>query len=197
MIVSATWGGGAAVVAGETATDTIYLSRTPPYPSFTRAIARKMRRLVPAARGDLVWEDVPENLQNIPCLTDRQLEQLARAGMSLERYYKRPQDVEWTFDSLGELHILQSRPLRPGGDAGLSVPVQDATRKAEIIFAGKGLVAQRGVAVGKVVLVDHNTDLDQFPEGGILVSKFTSPAMPVLCAAPAVLLLTLVHPRGT
>lgn len=175
MIVSATWGGGAAVVAGETATDTIYLSRTPPYPSFTRAIARKMRRLVPAARGDLVWEDVPENLQNIPCLTDRQLEQLARAGMSLERYYKRPQDVEWTFDSLGELHILQSRPLRPGGDAGLSVPVQDATRKAEIIFAGKGLVAQRGVAVGKVVLVDHNTDLDQFPEGGILVSKFTSP----------------------
>ena len=81
MIVSATWGGGAAVVAGETATDTIYLSRTPPYPPLTRAIARKTRRLVPAARGDLVWEDVPEDLQNIPSLTDSQLEQLARAGM--------------------------------------------------------------------------------------------------------------------
>lgn len=175
MVVSATWGGGAAVVSGETATDTIYLSRTPPYPPLTRAITHKTRRLVPASRGDLVWEDVPEQLQDIPCLTDDQLEQLARAGMSLERYYKRPQDVEWTFDARGELHILQSRPLRSGGDAGLSLTVQDATSKAEVIFAGKGLVAQRGVAVGKVVLVDHNTDLDQFPEGGILVSKFTSP----------------------
>ncbi len=175
MVVSATWGGGAAVVSGETATDTIYLSRTPPYPPLTRAITRKAHRLVPASRGDLVWEDVPEEMQNIPCLTDEQLEQLARAGMSLERYYKRPQDVEWTFDNRGELHILQSRPLRSGGDAGLSVTVQDATSKAEVIFSGKGLVAQRGVAVGKVVLVDHNTDLDQFPEGGILVSKFTSP----------------------
>lgn len=175
MVVSSAWGGGAAVVSGETATDTIFLSRTPPYPPLTRAVARKTRRLAPAPRGDLMWEDVPEQLQTIPCLTDEQLEQLARAGMSLERYYKRPQDVEWTFDSQGELYILQSRPLWSGGDAGLSVPVQDATSRAEVIFAGKGLVAQRGVAVGKVVLVDHNTDLDQFPEGGILVSKFTSP----------------------
>jgi len=175
MVVSATWGGGAAVVSGETATDTIFLSRTPPYHALTRAIAHKARRLVPATRGDLVWEDVPQELQDIPCLTDAQLEQLARVGMSLERYYKRPQDVEWTFDACGELLILQSRPLRTGDGGGQDAPVQDATSKAEVIFSGKGLVAQRGVAVGKVVLVDHNTDLDQFPEGGILVSKFTSP----------------------
>ena len=175
MVVSAAWGGGAAVVSGETATDTFFLSRTPPYPPQEESISRKTRRLAAAPRGDLVWEDVAEPLQNIPCLTAEQLSQLARAGMSLERYYKRPQDVEWTFDAQGQLFILQSRPLRSGGDYGLSIPVQDATQKAETIFAGKGLVAQRGVAVGKVVRVDHNTDLDQFPEGGILVSKYTSP----------------------
>lgn len=175
MVVSATWGGGAAVVSGETATDTFFLSRTPPYPLQSQAISHKTRRLAAAPKGDLVWEEVPEPLQGIPCLSAGQLAELARVGMSLERYYKRPQDVEWTFDAQGQLHILQSRPLRSGGDYGLSIPVQAATKNAEVIFAGKGLVAQRGVAVGKVVLVDHNTDLDQFPEGGILVSKYTSP----------------------
>ena len=175
MVVSAAWGGGAAVVAGETATDTIFLSRTPPYQQLSTTIAHKTRSLAAAPRGDLAWQNVPDHLQDIPCLSDEQLIELARVGMSLERYYKRPQDVEWTFDAQGGLHILQSRPLRSGGDAGLTVPVQDATSKAEIIFADKGLVAQRGVAMGKVVLVDHNTDLDQFPEGGILVSKYTSP----------------------
>ena len=175
MVVSAAWGGGAAVVAGETATDTFFLSRTPPYRQIASSIARKTRMLTAAPRGDLVWQEVAEPLQGIPCLSDYQLAELARVGMSLERYYKRPQDVEWTFDGQGSLHILQSRPLRTGGDTGLSVPVQAATSKAEVIFAGKGLVAQRGVAMGKVVLVDHNTDLDQFPDGGILVSKYTSP----------------------
>ena len=175
MVVSAAWGGGAAVVSGETATDTFFLSRMPPYPPQEQSISHKLRRLVSAPRGDLVWEDVAEPLQNIPCLNAEQLAQLARVGMSLERYYKRPQDVEWTFDAKGQLHILQSRPLRSVSAYEMSVPVQDATQNAETIFAGKGLVAQRGVAVGKVVRVDHNTDLDQFPEGGILVSKYTSP----------------------
>ena len=175
MVVSAAWGGGAAVVSGETATDTFFLSRMPPYPPQEQSISHKLRRLVSAPRGDLVWEDVAEPLQNIPCLNPEQLAQLARVGMSLERYYKRPQDVEWTFDAKGQLHILQSRPLRSVSAYEMSVPVQDATQNAETIFAGKGLVAQRGVAVGKVVRVDHNTDLDQFPEGGILVSKYTSP----------------------
>ncbi len=175
MVVSAAWGGGAAVVSGETATDTFFLSRMPPYPPQEQSISHKLRRLVSAPRGDLVWEDVAEPLQNIPCLNAEQLALLARVGMSLERYYKRPQDVEWTFDAKGQLHILQSRPLRSVSAYEMSVPVQDATQNAETIFAGKGLVAQRGVAVGKVVRVDHNTDLDQFPEGGILVSKYTSP----------------------
>ena len=175
LVVSAAWGGGAAVVSGETATDTVFLGRTPPYEIITRETAHKPRQLVPAPRGDLAWQDVPEEFQNAACLTDDQLKRLASVGMQLERYYKRPQDVEWTFDAQGRLYILQSRPLRSSGDAELSALVQDATSRAEIIFSGRGMVAQRGIAVGKVVLVDYSTDLDQFPEGGILVSKFTSP----------------------
>lgn len=175
MVVSAAWGGGAAVVGGETATDTFLLERTPPYRIITREIAHKARRMVPAPKGGMTWEDVPPDMQDAPCLTDAQLEQLARAGMSLERYHKRPQDVEWTFDAEGELHVLQSRPLCTTAEAGLCVPVQDATSRAEVILSGRGMVAQRGVAVGRVVLVDHATDLDAFPDGGILVSKYTSP----------------------
>ncbi len=96
--------------------------------------------------------------------------------MSIERYYKRPQDIEWTFDDQGVLHILQTRPLRFWAVPEDAEPrVDAATRDAEVIFSGKGLVAQRGVAVGRVRVVRTDSDLENFPMGGILVARHTSP----------------------
>jgi pyruvate,water dikinase len=176
MMVSATWGLGAPVVGGEVATDTFSVERTPPYGIRSMELVDKPRKLTLAPGGGTAWEDVPIELRQAPSLTPHQITQLAQGAMTIERYYKRPQDIEWTFDADGTLYILQARPLQVwSAQDGPGLPVDDATRRAEVVFAGRGMVAQRGVAVGKVVRVDSDADLDAFPDGGILVSRFTTP----------------------
>lgn len=102
--------------------------------------------------------------------------ELAGAAMAIERYYKRPQDIEWTFDAEGVLHILQTRPLRfrPAGESARD-DLDAASRDAEAVFAGRGLAAQRGVASGPVRMVRTDADLEDFPSGAILVARHTSP----------------------
>jgi pyruvate,water dikinase len=176
MMVNAAWGLGAAVVGGEMATDTFIVERTPPYRLRSMITRDKPLKLIPAPRGGTTWQEVPAEQSQVASLSAQQLVELAQTAITIERFYKRPQDIEWTFDAGGQLRILQARPLRAwSAGAGPGLAVEDATRRAEVIFAGHGMVAQRGVAVGKVVVVQDDTDLDHFPHGGILVSKYTSP----------------------
>jgi pyruvate,water dikinase len=164
------------VVGGEVATDTFRVERTPPYGVRSRELVDKARKLTLAPGGGTAWENVRADLRRAPSLTPDQITQLAQGAMTIERYYKRPQDIEWAFDADGVLQILQTRPLQIwAAQDGPGLPVEDATRRAEVVFAGRGMVAQRGVAVGKVVRVDSDADLDAFPHGGILVSTYTSP----------------------
>ena len=176
MVASAVWGLCSPVMKDNKATDTIVIDRNPPYEVRSQEIACKAQRLVPALEGGTVWEENPEELQNASCLTGEQIEHLAQAGMSIERYYRRPQEIEWTYDPLGNLQILQVRPLLLRGARTLpEPPVGNVTRNAEVAFSGRGYVAQSGVAVGKVFLVENDADLEDFPHGAILLSRHTSP----------------------
>lgn len=46
-----------------------------------------------------------------PLLQGAQIAALIASFMSLEAAFGSPQDIEWTIDQLGQLHILQSRPI--------------------------------------------------------------------------------------
>lgn len=176
MLVNGMWGLCAPVVEGSRRTDTIILDRRPPYAVLTETVAAKPQRLVLARAGGTVWEDTPSALRDIPCLTGSQLEELARTSMRIERYYKRPQEIEWTFDARGRLLILQARPLRFRETPSIpKAQLLEATRDAEIILSDRGLVAQRGIGIGKIFRVDNDTDLKNFPYGAIMLAKYTSP----------------------
>jgi pyruvate,water dikinase len=176
MIANAVWGLCSPVVRGEKATDTIVFNRTPPYTLQSLSVADKAQRLVLAPGGGTKWEDTPAELHDAPSLSQEQMQTLAQAAMSLERYYKRPLEIEWTYDLTGTLQILQSRPLRYwSAPSPLEERIGDATRKAEIAFSGKGFVAQCGVAVGEIFLVENDADLEAFPHGAIMLARHTSP----------------------
>ena len=175
-LANAMWGQCSPVADNHRSTDTIVLDRTPPYALRSFTVAEKPQERIPAPEGSPAWKDTPAALRDVPSITPEQLQHLAQAAMSIERYYKRPQEIEWACDSKGTLLILQTRPLRnwevpflPASRPG------DATRDAEIVFSRKGFVAQSGVAVGKVFLVENDADLRDFPFGAILLSRYTSP----------------------
>jgi pyruvate,water dikinase len=176
MVVSAAWGLGPAVVEGIAESDTFFLDRSPPHAVLSMDVTHKSSMMSGKSEGGTVWSDVPELVRDVPCLTSGQLEKLAQAAMVIERYYKRPQDLEWAFDKLENLYILQSRPLNIRPNIPDTRPcVADATRSVQVIFSGKGKVVQRGVGTGKVYLARRGDDLKDFPYGSILVAQYTSP----------------------
>ncbi len=176
MLANSVWGLCAPVVQGDHSADTIILSRKSPYSLIKLSVAEKPRQLVLAPESGTEWQDLPDPMQHAASMTPSQMQQLAQAAMSIERYYKRPQEIEWTFGLDGKtLFILQSRPLRLHGENSAGPEITAATRDAEVIFSGKGFVAQQGIAVGKVFLVENDQDLAAFPHGAILLSRYTSP----------------------
>jgi pyruvate,water dikinase len=175
MLISAVWGLGTAVVDGTAESDTFCLDRELPYPRIYTEVGHKARKIASSAEGGTEWRDVPEALRDVPCISPDQVDQLARAAMMIERYYRRPQDIEWAFDADGNLFILQTRPIkiRPlGSEALANFGDFDSSR---VIFSEKGTVVQGGVGSGKVFVVSKDKDLEDFPQGAILVSKYTSP----------------------
>jgi pyruvate,water dikinase len=176
MVISAAWGLGPAVVQGIAESDTFLLDRSAPHRVLSQEIVHKPRMIVSSSKSGTNWADVPGQMREAPCLSAHQLEELARAATIIERFYKRPQDIEWAFDKQGSLYILQSRPLniRPERPVA-SHDINAATRSAQMIFSGKGVVVQRGVASGKVYIARNGDALRDFPHGAILVAPHTSP----------------------
>ncbi len=177
MVISAAWGLGVAVVSGIAESDTIFLERLPPHNVLSIESGHKTTKLIGDRNGGTSWVDVPKELQDAPCLSPDFIRRLAETAAMIERYYRRPQDVEWAFDSLGNLFILQSRPLnvKPTQPERHMVHIDYAALSAQVLFSGKGTVVQGGVASGKVQVVLNDDDLKDFPVGAILVARHTSP----------------------
>ncbi len=176
MVFSAAWGLGTVVAQGLAESDTVVVDRSPPHCVHSQDIGHKTRMLVPDSKGGTLWVDVPEDMRDTPCLSASQLERLAQAALIIENYYRRPQDIEWAFDKQGNLYILQSRAMNMRPSRRVARPgVDEATRTAELVFAGEGITVQRGVGTGKVYVARNDEDLDDFPHGAILVARYTSP----------------------
>jgi pyruvate,water dikinase len=176
MVASAAWGLGKPIVDGTAETDTFILRRDPPHAVLSRDICPKTTRLAIDPRGGTREEDVPEQARSTACLDDGQLARLAEAGMALERFFKRPLDVEWAFTPAGELFVLQARPLaiRPRREEACPDP-SEAARDARVLFSGRGFAAMGGVASGRVRRVGPDEDPASFPPGAVLVAHHSSP----------------------
>ncbi len=197
IFVSAAFGQCAPVVGGEVETDTFLLERRSPFAVKSREIVAKTRQMVLSPEGGAHFEDVPADRAEAPCLTDADLPRLAEAALSLEKYFKRPQDVEWTFDASGQLYVLQSRPMVFSGQPERRTGAIDAaTSQAEVLFSGRGDVVQRGVAMGRVYVVRTDADLDRFPFGAILVSHHTSPRYSRVMSRAQGILTDIGSPAG-
>ena len=176
MPVTAAWGLGAPIVAGTMAADRFRIDRQTPHGLWAESVAVKKEHLTIQQDEGIACTPVAPELRETASLTPARAEKLADAGLMIERHFKSPQDIEFAFDRDDRLVILQARPLtlqmataRPATD------LPEALRKYPVIFSGKGDIAQRGIGIGKVFVVRDDEDLENFPAGGVLVSKFTSP----------------------
>ncbi len=125
-------------------------------------------------------EQVPAELRRKPCLDGNQIRQIVGYALRIEEYYGSPQDIEWAIDEDGKVYILQCRPLAVSEEAGNheeTGPLSESTDVERTALIDKGECASPGIGSGKVFLSNRSRDLVNFPTGGVLVVRKTSPEL--------------------
>jgi pyruvate,water dikinase len=160
-------------------------------------VVRKPEKLVPQKGGGTDIHMVHQDLQTKTCLTDEQMKQIAEAGLKIERYFKKPQDIEWAIDHEDNLVILQARSLNIKDQvAKLVCDISSVLDDFPIIFKNKGSIAQEGIATGKVFLVKTEEELDRFPSDAILVTAYTSPRLGKVIKKASAIITDIGSPTG-
>ncbi len=114
IVVEASWGLGLCVVGGEVTPDDYWVDKVT-LGILRRSICRKHVKYVPDPRtGGVARLEVPAAEQQIPCLSDEEVLELARLGKALEASYGSALDIEWAIDARLDfpesVMMLQCRP---------------------------------------------------------------------------------------
>jgi pyruvate,water dikinase len=109
--ITASLGLGLDVAGGGTPSDMFVLSRSGAHTLLEKRLFRREEIVLPRSGGGITRRTPEGGDDNVPCLGERELRQLAHWAVKIEQHFAAPQDVEWALDRRGMLWILQSRPL--------------------------------------------------------------------------------------
>jgi phosphoenolpyruvate synthase/pyruvate phosphate dikinase len=116
VAVNASWGLGLSVVGGEVTPDEYRVSKVT-REVLAKSVGPKEVEYLPDPSGSGATKaEVPAERQNVPCLDEDQLGQLADVARKIESHFGGHQDIEWAIarereGGGGELFMLQSRPV--------------------------------------------------------------------------------------
>ena len=108
VVVSADWGLGESVVAGDVTPDVAVVDRGSGT-LVSYQLGGKEVMTVAGGAGTLETE-TPADLRSAPVLSPAQAGELARVGLAIETLYGEPVDVEWARAD-GSLWVVQARPI--------------------------------------------------------------------------------------
>jgi pyruvate,water dikinase len=193
-LINAVWGLGKYAVTGKVQPDQYVVSYQDHGQILEKTIADKDIMLVSRPEGGVEEEPVPPELVKAPCLGDRGLGELLKWAEILEEHYGKPQDVEWALDAAGRMWLLQSRPLHMAAKKVVEQKLR--VFKDYHVLLDQGTVACRGVGAGPVVMVKGEQDLKNFPSGGVLVARNTSPKYVTVMDRAAAIITDAGSPTG-
>ncbi|MGH2835114.1 MAG: phosphoenolpyruvate synthase [Solirubrobacteraceae bacterium] len=205
LVIEGSFGLGEAVVSGSVSPDR-YVVRKDTLSILTRSVRPKELAIEPAPDGGTLTRELSAAESMLAVLDDREVLDLARLGVMIERHYGSPQDTEWSFDPDGNPWMLQSRPITtiahpPGTDAAGADGAAGGTAQAAVgeqlgSDGGRtirptalvhGLGAAPGRAAGAVRLMRRPDEAGSFPDGAVLVAHMTTPDwVPLMRKAAAI-----------
>ncbi len=114
IMIGGSWGLGESVVSGSVNPDEWMVDKVILEISKRTVLPKTTMHVVNLEKEEVVIEDVPLEKQNIPCLSDEEIIELASIGKAIERHYGSPQDIEWAIDRdlpfPQNIFIVQTRP---------------------------------------------------------------------------------------
>ena len=73
-------------------------------------IAEQKKQIVRCLKKGVKWVAVPKSKQEKQKLNGKQIIELSKICVQIEKHYKKPQDIEWAFND-NKFYIVQSRPI--------------------------------------------------------------------------------------
>ncbi len=175
VVINSTWGLGSLIVEGQTDADMFMVNKEIEPKLLGTKTGRKEYMVVSRKDGGVEKIKTPEDMAVTPSLTAEEAIGLARQAVYIEKHFRKPQDIEWAIDKAGRLFILQARPLREMETAEEGrVRYERETRAADALMKDRGTVVQKGAGAGRVFVLRHPGEMDKFPKGSVLVSKYDS-----------------------
>ncbi|MBU1197322.1 phosphoenolpyruvate synthase [Candidatus Micrarchaeota archaeon] len=198
LVIEGGFGLGEAIVSGSITPDR-YVVDKPSVTMTEKEINVQERAIVKTAEGDK-WMPVQEEMQGSQKLSEKEVLELAKHGLRIEKHYNYPQDIEWAIEG-GKTYIVQSRaittlkkagapkkgeskmvesnanavvkgPKTPVGDDPFEVAEVAIENAKEILT---GLRAAPGIAWGPVKIILDPKDISRVYEGDVLVTRMTTP----------------------
>jgi len=121
------------------------------------------------------------------CLSDAEVNELAKQAMIIEKHYKCPMDIEWAKDGDdGKLYIVQARPETVKSRASANVMERYLLKETGTVLVEGRAIGQR-IGAGKVRIIHDVSEMDKVQPGDVLVSDMTDPDWePVMKRASAI-----------
>ncbi|MDH5776938.1 MAG: phosphoenolpyruvate synthase [Gammaproteobacteria bacterium] len=132
--------------------------------------------------------EVPEDQQRQFCLTDAEIESLAKQAVIIEDHYQRPMDIEWAKDGNdGQLYIVQARPETVRSRSSKHVLQRYVINtRGEVILTGRSIGQRIGAGTARVI--KDVAEMSQVQDGDVLVTDMTDPDWePVMKRAAAII----------
>lgn len=192
VLINAAYGLGEYVVKGRVTPDQFYIFK----PGLEKGKLAIISKLLGTKEVKLVYGKVTgttqakvrQSEQNKFSITDEDVLQLAKWGMIIEEYYKKPQDIEWAKDGqTGELYIVQSRP-----ETVKTLGTHSVIETYKLKKTGKqlliGTAVGQKIGAGKVRVIENPKDMKSFKKGEVLVTRITDPDWePIMRIAGAII----------
>ena len=193
VFVTASYGLGEMVVQGAVNPDEFYVYK----PTLKAGRPAILRRQIGAKQQRMVYSDKPGErvrIETTPaadrarfCVSDADVQELARQSLVIEQHYGRPMDIEWAKDgNSGKVYIVQARPetVKSRGTATQVERFHLKTR-GKVIAEGRAIGQKIGAGTARVIR--SIKDMSRVQAGDVLVADMTDPDWePVMKRAAAI-----------
>ncbi|MCG6870885.1 MAG: phosphoenolpyruvate synthase [Gammaproteobacteria bacterium] len=195
VFINGAWGLGETVVQGAVNPDEFYVHKPTllhDRPAvLRRTLGEKALKMVYSddasqGRSVLTVEVKPEQRRKF-CLSDGDVEELARQAMAIEAHYGRPMDIEWAKDGRdGRLYIVQARPETVQSRSHENILERyELAQRGEVLVEGRSIGQRIGAGVARVV--SGLEQMHSVQAGDVLVTDMTDPDWePIMKRAAAI-----------
>ncbi|MCX6740510.1 MAG: phosphoenolpyruvate synthase [Candidatus Parcubacteria bacterium] len=189
VIINSAYGLGENVVKGRVTPDEFFVYK-PKMAIIKKELGTKKQKLIYTQNLAISTKNILVSRKERKqfSLSDKEILQLAKWALLIEKYYKRPMDIEWAKDGREKkLYIVQARPETVKFGVNPNILEQFLlSQKSKILITGES-IGQK-IASGKVRVIKHVKELNQFQPGEVLVTEMTDPDWePVMKKAAAII----------